>query len=199
MTRIFLAAAALAATAALTVPTAQAAECDPGKSVDDMSFEDALKVYECLKDDLQAGYQKGGKAWIPAAHVNDYPSWTAASTMPANPGFHGGRFLMTYVNAVGAEEYMKYAENPSIPAGTVLAKESFSVTESGKVRKGPLFLMEKVAAGTSPKTDDWFYYMVSAKGKPQAVNVFAACSECHQGNFGDTGGMGYPVEEARVK
>jgi hypothetical protein len=105
---------------------------------------------------------------------------------------------MTWVNPVGAAEYLKYAENPSIPAGTVLAKESFSVTSSGKVKKGPLFLMEKGAAGSSPKTDDWFYSMVSAKGVPQGINVFTACSECHQGNFEAQGGLGYPVEEARV-
>lgn len=118
--------------------------------------------------------------------------------MPAAPGFHSGRFLNTWVNSVGAEEYLKYAENPTIPAGTVIAKESFGVSDEGKVSRGPLFFMEKVAAGTSPETDDWYYTMVSANGQPMAVNVISACSECHQGNFGDTGGLGYPVEEARI-
>ncbi|MEM9046007.1 MAG: hypothetical protein AAGC81_15065 [Pseudomonadota bacterium] len=59
--------------------------------------------------------------------------------------------------------------------------------------------MEKVAAGKSPKTDDWFYDVVSSKGSSQAVYVFSACSECHKGNFSEQGGLGYPVEEARTK
>jgi len=31
------------------------------------------------------------------------------------------------------------------------------------------------------------------------VPVVQACSECHMGNFGHQGGLGYPVEEARIK
>ena len=39
---------------------------------------------------------KGDKRWIPAEFVADYRGWTPANTLPANPGFHGGRFLLTY-------------------------------------------------------------------------------------------------------
>ena len=175
------------------------AACDPGKAGAELTGEEAKKVYDCLAADLHSGYKKGKKRWIPAEFVNDYRNWTLASSFPAAPGFHGNRFLVTWVNSTGAAEYMKYAENPSIPAGTVIAKESFSVSDNGKVRKGPLFLMQKVETGKSPKTDDWYYMAVTAKGSPMAVNVVAACSECHQGNFGDTGGLGYPVEGARIK
>ncbi len=175
-----------------------AAACDPGKAGADLSFEEANEVYECIAEELHAGYVKGNKRWIPADYVNDFRGWAKASTVPAAPGFHGGRFLVTWVNEVGAEEYMKYAEAPSIPAGTVIAKESFQVTDGGKVRKGPLFLMEKVAAGSSPQTDDWYYMMVGANGSPQAVPVVTACHDCHSG-FDYQGNLGYPVEEARVK
>ncbi len=188
----------LVTAAFMVLGTAAHAACDPGKAGSELSGEEAKTVYDCLAADLHAGYKKGNKRWIPAEFVNDYRDWDLASTFPAAPGFHGERFLITWVNATGADEYMKYAENPSIPAGTVIAKESFSVTEKGKVKKGPLFLMQKVEAGVSPKTDDWYYMAVTPKGAPMAVNVTKACSECHQGNFGDTGGLGYPVEEARV-
>lgn len=187
----------LAACAAETTKTAKA-ECTAGKAGEDLSLAEANAVYNCIAGDLHAGYKKGKKRWVNADHVANYRSWTQASTAPANPQMHGDRFLMTWVNATGAAEYLKYAENPSIPVGTVIAKESFSVNDAGKAKKGPLFLMEKVAAGTSPKTGDWFYSMVSPKGAPQAINVFKACVECHQGNFSETGGLGYPVEEARV-
>lgn len=177
---------------------AHAAECDPGKAGDDLTHEEAQAVYECISDKLVAGYRKGGKRWIPKSHVDDYRDWTKVSAAPAAPGMHSNRFLVTWVNATGADAYMDYAEDPDIPAGTLIAKESFTVTDGGKVRNGPLFLMEKVAAGTSPETMDWYYMMVGANGRPQAVNVMTACNECHMEVFGHQGGLGYPVEEVRV-
>ena len=187
------------AAAALMFSTAAHAACNAGKAGDSLSGAEAEKVYRCLADKLHAGYKKGGKGWINKSYVNDYRGWVKASTFPAAPGVHGDRFLVTYVNQTGADEYMKYAENPNIPAGTLIAKESFSVNKKGKAVAGPLFLMEKTAKGKSPETDDWYYMMVAPNGKPVAVNVMAACSTCHQGGVGHQGGLGYPVEEARVK
>jgi hypothetical protein len=179
---------------------AQAASCDSGKNGDDLLFEEAQVIYDCIKDDLHASYMKGDKRWIPVGYVADYRSWTPANTLPANPGFHGGRFLLTWINDVGAEEYLKFAEDDAvnIPAGTVIAKESFSVTVAGKVKHGPLFIMEKRVAGTSPKTNDWYYMAVAPTGTPMAVNVMKACNECHMENYDFQGGLGYPDEEVRV-
>jgi len=175
------------------------AACDPGKPGTELTQEEAAMLYDCLAEDLHAGYRQGDKRWIPAEFVDDYRSWTAASAFPAAPGFHGNRFLMTYVNAVGANVYMQYKEEDvAIPAGTVIAKESFAVDDAGRVQHGPLFLMQKVAAGTSPETGDWYYMAVTPTGAPMTMNVITACSECHQGNFGDRDGLGYPVPEARV-
>lgn len=176
---------------------AHAADCDPGKGPDDLTYDEAKTVHDCLKPSLYEGYNQGGKRWIPADYVKDYQSWGAANTAPANPGFHANRYLSTYVNEVGFETYVQYAENPTVPVGTVIAKESFSISDGGEASKGPLFFMEKVAEGVSPETDDWYYMMVSAEGQPQAVNVVSACHECHSG-FSDTGNMGYPVEEVRL-
>jgi len=136
-----------------------------------------------------------------AGPSNGSPPTRCRTTAPGRwraPGFHDNRFLITWVNSVGAAEYMRYAEDPAIPAGTWIAKESFSVTDGGAVRPGPLFLMQKVAAGTSPETDDWYYMAVAANGSPMAVDVMSACSDCHQGAYGFQGGLGYPIEEARV-
>lgn len=179
---------------------AQAAGCDPGKDGDDLIFEEAQVVYDCIAADLHAGYMTGDKKWIPIGYVADYRSWTPANTLPANPGFHGGRFLLTWINDVGAEEYLKFAEEDAvnIPAGTVIAKESFSVTVAGKVKHGPLFIMEKRVAGTSPETNDWYYMAVAPNGMPMAVNVMKACNECHMENYGFQGGLGYPDPEVRV-
>lgn len=172
--------------------------CDPGKPGYDLTGEEAAQVYDCLAEALHDGYTTGAKRWIPADKIAEYRGWTQASSFPAAPGFHDSRFLMTWVNETGAEEYMRYAEDPVIPVGTWIAKESFTVTDDGNAQSGPLFLMEKVAEGTSPETDDWFYMAVAANGTPMGVNVISACSDCHQGAFGHQGGLGYPVEEARV-
>jgi hypothetical protein len=197
MIRILRVLAASAAFAGLA-SVAQAA-CDPGKPGGDLTYEEAQAVYDCIKDDLHAGYTKGDKGWIPAEFVADYRGWTRASKLPANPGFHGGRFLLTYVSEPGAGEYLKFKEEDvNIPSGTVIAKESFAVNDAGKVEKGPLFIMQKVEEGTSPETMDWYYMMVGPDGAPQAVPVMTACNECHIGNYGDQGGLGYPVEDARA-
>jgi hypothetical protein len=197
ITRTFTALTALALTAA--APAAEAQErCDPGTPGAELTGTEAGAVYDCIAEDLQAGYARGDKRWIPEGHVRDYRGWTKASTIPAAPGFHGNRFLLTWVNDTGDDAYLEYAQDPDIPAGTVIAKESFAVDDAGKVQKGPLFLMEKVAAGTSPETDDWHYMAVAPDGTPMAVDVMTACSDCHQGTFGHQGGLGYPVPEARV-
>jgi len=172
--------------------------CDPGKPGFELTGAEAQAVYDCLAEGLHDGYTTGAKQWVPADKVEDYRAWTLASTFPAAPGFHDNRFLLTWVNETGAAEYLRYAENPVIPAGTWIAKESFSVNDAGEARPGPLFLMQKVDAGTSPETDDWYYMAVAPNGAPMAVEVISACSDCHQGAYGFQGGLGYPVEEARI-
>ncbi len=85
-----------------------AASCDPGKPGFELTPEEAQSVYDCLKDSLVAGYKKGNKRWIPKDIVADYRDWVLVSKFPAVPGFHGGRFLTTYVNPTGAAIYMEY-------------------------------------------------------------------------------------------
>lgn len=188
----------LAALGASLFMAGGALACDPGKPGPELTGDEAQAVYDCLAEALHDGYTTGAKQWIPADKVDGYRTWTLASRFPAAPGFHGNRFLVTWVNGVGAAEYMRYAEEPAIPAGTWIAKESFSVTDSGEARPGPLFLMQKVEAETSPETDDWYYMAVTPTGAPMAVDVITACSDCHQGAYGFQGGLGYPVEEARM-
>lgn len=181
-------------------PSASAqSACDPGKPASELSNEEAQAVYDCIASDLHAGYLEGDKKWIPAEFVRDYRDWTLASKLPANPPWHGGRYLLTWVNETGAEEYLKFLEERGpMPAGTVIAKESFAVNDAGEVEKGPLFLMQKVEDGVSPQSANWYYMVVAPNGAPQAVEVMTACNECHQGNWGYRDGLGYPLEDLRV-
>lgn len=184
----------------LAASPAAAAACAAGKPRAEMTVADAQGVYDCLKDAMYENYNKRDKRWIPAEVVRDYRDWKLANTGPAAPGFHGERYLMTWVNAAGYDAYTEFRdEDVSIPAGTWIVKESFDVAEDGQAKAGPLFIMQKVEAGTSPKTMDWYYMMVMPNGAPAAVNVFTACNECHVETFGHQGGLGYPVEEVRVR
>lgn len=195
-----IATAALFAAASLTQAASGApvdADCSLTIPRDDMTNTDAQAVYECLAEAMEAGYWKGDKRWIPEEFVAQYRDWAAASTLPAEPGVHSGRFLFTYVNPVGAEQYLKFAdEGVAMPVGSVIAKESFSIDDDGKAKAGPLFLMQKAAGGASPKTNDWYYMAVQPNGKPMAVDVFKACNECHEA-YADSDYMAYPEEDVR--
>jgi hypothetical protein len=127
----------IAAAASFGFASGAQAACDPGKPGSELTYGEAQVVYDCIAADLHAGYTAGDKKWIPSEFVADYRGWTPASTLPANPGFHGGRFLLTWVSEPGAQEYLKYKDaDVTIPAGTVIAKESFAVNDAGKVEKG---------------------------------------------------------------
>lgn len=201
MIRKAIASAAAAAVIGLAAVTgAQAAShaaCAAPNGPDDITFAEANAVYECLSAKMYEGYQKGDKRWIPINFVVDYKNWKPASTAPAAPGQHSNRFLYTRVNEIGYDAYTAFAEDQTMPTGTVISKESFTIGSDGKAKPGPLFIMEKVAPGASSSTNDWYYMMVSAKGAPIAVDVWKNCHECHSGfDFQDS--LGYPVEEVRI-
>jgi hypothetical protein len=71
--------------------------------------------------------------------------------------------------------------------GSVLAKNSFIVNGKGQAVPGPLFLMEKMAAGFNPQSGNWRYTMImpdgtvygTSQGKGSAKVQF--CVECHAG------------------
>ena len=199
MTRLLpLAGAALALL--LAASEAQSSGCIAAKPGTRLSADEASAVYDCLNDILLDGYRQGDKRWIPAGYVEDYRSWAPASRHPAFSEAHGGRHLITYVNETGAADYLRFSESETeMPAGALLAAESFSVDDRGRAQPGPLFLMEKVEQGRSPQTDDWFYMAVAPNGSPMVMDVISSCSACHQSRFGQRGGLGYPPVEARIQ
>ena len=40
--------------------------------------------------------------------------------------------------------------------------------------------------------------LAQINGKPMKFNPVKACSKCHMENFAEQGGLGYPIEEARI-
>jgi hypothetical protein len=76
---------------------------------------------------------------------------------------HGGRFVQNYGNHK-ARAYGQYETAGTMPAGAVVAKGSF-VVKHGKLAAGPLFVMEKMAAGFIDDSGNWRYTLVMPGGK----------------------------------
>lgn len=174
--------------------TAHAAEC--AVAVDDpFALEAAAieEIYACIKDEMVAGYTKEGDAVAGA-----YRDWTVSSTRPAVAGAHGNRLLYTFANDIAAEQYLKYAsEGVSMPVGSVLAKESITISAKKKAAvPGPLFIMTKGEPGSVPETADWVYGGIQPDGKPMKFKQ-SFCHDCHVA-WEAQDMLAYPLEEVRL-
>lgn len=156
-----------------------------------LSDDDINELYLESRSEMIAGYQRGDNEI-----ANAYDAWEPTATGPANPGVHSGRYMMTYVNDIGREDYVAYrSDNPSFPVGTKIAKESFAVKGERDFRAGPLFTMEKVAPGIADDTDGWVYDRVNALGRPMPTSQ-KFCHSCHQA-FRTQDSLGYPAKKVR--
>ncbi|MDU8942791.1 cytochrome P460 family protein [Ovoidimarina sediminis] len=192
-------AAPLAATAVaaffLTAPAARAVDCPVAEGTDrfPLNDEEVLALYDCIKDWMAESYASEGDE-IGAT----YRSWTVTATRPAVAGAHSERFLQTFANDIAAEQYLKFeTEGVTMPVGSVLAKESFGINaKTNMLRRGPLFIMTKVAAGEAPDTMGWVYSALQPNGKPMTFKQ-SFCHDCHAG-WEDQDALAYPLEEVRV-
>ena len=158
-----------------------------------ISDEDLARLYIDSRPDLMAGYKKGSN---PIA--NDYENWQAGSTIPANPGVHRKRYMMTYVNDIGHGVYTEYGtQKNTFPVGTKIAKESFTVKGKGRFSPSQLFTMEKTGLDKAPDTDGWVYGRVNRNGR-KMITSQKFCHSCHEAfRFQDS--VGFPVKKARFE
>ena len=172
---------------------ASAQDCAIDKDPWELSGDEITAVYACISDALAAGYAAGDN---PVAA--EYRGWTATATRPGLHGAHSERLLLTFANDIGAEAYMRYevSDTVTMPVGTILAKESFGFRDTGAVRRGPLFIMEKVAAGEADDYDNWVYSGVQPNGAPLNISQ-AFCHDCHAA-YSDQDSLGYPLEDIRI-
>jgi len=171
---------------------AQAQDCTSDKAADDLEAADIDTLYDCIKDKLLEGYQAGDNEV-----AKEYRDWGAAGTAPRAPGPHGNRFLMTFVNSVGFDEYVKFAEEDAkMPEGTVIAKESFKLNKENVVKRGPLFIMTKMGDGEVAEFGDWVYSGVQPNGKPMKFKQ-SFCHDCHVA-FEGQDALGYPDPDVRI-
>ncbi|MCR9212674.1 MAG: cytochrome P460 family protein [Proteobacteria bacterium] len=159
---------------------------------------EANSAYDCLKGDMKNSYAKSG-----LDEAGYYLDWKIFSTAPYASGTHGGRHVSNYANAVAEEAYAKYEENGKMPVGSVLAKDSFAVQTDGRAVVGPLFLMEKMAAGFNADSMNWKYTLILPNGQVvgttngKGSDAVKFCYECHLAAE-DTDSLFFLPEDLRV-
>ncbi len=169
-----------------------AAECVPAKAGPELSADEMTELHNCLHPLFIESYGKKGHEI-----GSVYGDWKPVSLRPAAPGVHSGQYLMTYVNDVGYDQYIKYATDGSaMPVGTIIAKENFTIKDSGKIKWGPLLTMTKVG-DEAADTGGWVYGGVKPKGKTLKVDGKGFCHACHQA-FPTQDFQGYPIPESRL-
>ncbi len=130
-------------------------------------------MYRQLQEAMRQAY---GRSGLEVARA--YQEWPRFSTGPYPSATHGGRLVQNYASPEGAQAYGRFEQVGTMPAGAILAKDSF-VVQGGKAQIGPLFIMEKLPAGTSPATGDWKYVMVTPAGQVVQGDQTRFCAQCH--------------------
>ena len=123
-----------------------------------LETERAAEIYAIARAAMGVGYPLSG---LQAAR--DYQSWRRYNSAPYLSASHGNHYLNNYANEP-ARAYGEFEGAGRLPVGSVIAKDSFSVTESGGILLGPLFIMQKMPQGFNYVSGDWKYTLVRADG-----------------------------------
>lgn len=141
--------------------------------------EDAERIYGDLKTRLKQAYRRSGD---PSAIA--YQGWKRYNTAPYRSASHGNRFINNFANEK-AQSYGRYEEAGRLPVGSVVVKDSFTVSEDGTITPGPLFVMEKMETGFNYVSGNWRYIMVEGDGtlfgvtKGPGSKKVEFCIGCH--------------------
>jgi LysM repeat protein len=139
-----------------------------------------------------------------ATVAQEYQGWERLNTMPYVSATHGSRYVNNYPGPEAAAAYGKFEDIGTMPAGGRIAKDSFTVTPDGRIGVGPLFLMEKMAAGFNAASDDWRYTMIMPDGSlfgvtnGQGSQNVQFCAECHAIVAEDQDSLYFMPEEFRL-
>ena len=143
-----------------------------------LSGAEAERIYAELKEDMDQRYRLSR---LPAAA---YQGWTRYNRVPYRSAGHGRRFVNHYANEKG-RAYGRFEKAGRLPVGSVVAKDSITVTDGGVASAGPLFLMEKMADGFNYVSGDWRYIMIMPDGsvfgttKGEDAKRVEFCIPCH--------------------
>jgi len=118
----------------------------------------AEEVYAIARAAMAVGYPLSG-----SAVARDYQNWRRYNSAPYLSASHGNHYLNNYANQL-ALAYGEFEAAGRLPLGAVIAKDSFSVTNSGGILIGPLFIMEKMPRGFNDVSADWKYTLIRSDG-----------------------------------
>ena len=131
--------------------------------------EEANRIYDLIKGALEKGYGSSGYDG-----TDKYQSLKRHNKAPYLSTTHGNLYLNNYANQI-ADKYGQFEQAGRLPIGSVLFKDSFSVTEvsqsfsdtteSRQIVLGPLFVMRKMEQGFNRVTGDWQYIKIQPDGK----------------------------------
>ena len=144
-----------------------------------LTAERAEQIYARIAGDAQRGYAMSRDDMATA-----FPAWARLNRTPYLSATHGNRYVNNYANGVAMAA--GYGGGGEMPAGAVLAKDSFTVTDGGEVFPGALFLMEKLPPAISPGTANWRYWMIMPDGsvlgdsEDDTAAEVRFCHTCHQ-------------------
>ncbi len=160
--------------------TGSALEHDPVADPASLDGVAAERVYRSILPQMQAGYAASGDPLVVA-----YSRWQRHNMVPYRSHQHGRVFVNNYANDIAAM-YGRFAETDRLPEGSLIVKDSFIVTETGKIQAGPLAIMEKMEAGYDPANGDWRYIVIASDGRVSGVSLIdggdpqmAQCAACH--------------------
>jgi len=164
-----------------------------------LTHADAVAAYDCILGQMRAGYRKSGNETAVR-----YVEWRRYSMAPYRAATHGNRYVLNYANPT-ARAYGAFENAGIMPAGSVLAKDSFTVGDNGRLSAGPLFIMQKMTAGFNASSGNWKYTMImpsgavfgETRGKNSAGVEF--CAECHAAVADEQDHMMFLPEEYRVR
>jgi hypothetical protein len=140
---------------------------------------EAESIYQIAVPALSKGYARSNR---PSA--KNYLQWRRHNTAPYLSSTHGNHYINNYANPA-ARNYGQFEKAGKLPVGSVIAKDSFSVTETGGILLGPLFLMEKMPQGFNYVSGNWKFTLVQPDGSvlgetngPGSARV-EYCIACH--------------------
>ncbi len=145
----------------------------------DLKPKEATEIYNIIISALKAGYGRSGH---PVAET--YQGWKRYNTAPYISISHGNHYLNNYANST-AKAYGAFEDAGTMPVGSIIAKDSFSITTSRGIVLGPLFIAQKMPPGFNDVTADWKYTEILPDGTPlgetngEGAERVEYCIACH--------------------
>lgn len=144
-----------------------------------LSNDEVEQIYTQLKAEMARSYRLSQQ---PGA--TSYQKWKRYNRAPYLSASHGNRLLNNYANG-RARAYGLFERAGRLPVGSIIAKDSITVTKDGMVRPGALYVMEKMQSGFNYVSGDWRYTMVMPDGSlfgttnGEGAERVKFCIACH--------------------